>query len=114
MSTDEILIGLGLAIVLAVGSQLVAARLRIPGIVLLLPAGFIAGAITSDIHPSNLFGATFTPLVDFAVGLILFEAGLRLRLGEHRHLRNVVLRLISVGAAVTAVGVMLAAKLIFG
>src|SRR5262249_32179402 len=73
-----------------------------------------AGAITSDIHPSNLFGATFTPLVDLAVGLILFEAGLHLNFGEHRHLGKVVLRLISVGVAITAVGVMLAAKVIFG
>src|SRR5262245_2399579 len=115
MSTNEILLGLGLAIVLAVGSQLVAARLRIPGIVLLLPVGFIAGAITSDIHPDNLFGATFTPLVDLAVGLILFEAGLHLRVREDPlGLRGVVLRLISIGVVVTAVGVMLATKVIFG
>lgn len=115
MSTDEILLGLGLAIVLAVGSQLVAARLRIPGIVLLLPVGFIAGAITSDIRPDNLFGASFSSLVDLAVGLILFEAGLHLRVREDPlGLRGIVLRLISIGVVVTAVGVMLAAKVIFG
>jgi NhaP-type Na+/H+ or K+/H+ antiporter len=115
MSTDEILIGLGLAIVLAVGSQLVAARLRIPGIVLLLPVGFIAGAITSDIHPNNLFGGTFSTLVDFGVALILFEAGLRLRIPEQRlGTQGVIVRLITIGVAITGVGVMLAAKLIFG
>jgi NhaP-type Na+/H+ or K+/H+ antiporter len=115
MSTDEILLGLGLAIVLAVGSQLVAARLRIPGIVLLLPVGFIAGAITSDIRPDNLFGASFSSLVDLAVGLILFEAGLHLRVREDPlGLRGIVLRLISIGVVVTAVGVMLSAKVIFG
>ena len=113
MSTNDILLGLGLAIVLAVGAQLVAARFRLPGIVLLLPVGFAAGAATSDIDPNNLFGATFTPLVDFAVGLILFEAGLHLRLRKQR-LTGVVLRLISVGVAITGVGVMLAVKAIFG
>jgi NhaP-type Na+/H+ or K+/H+ antiporter len=115
MSTDAILTGLGLVIVLAIGCQLIAARFRLPAIVLLLPAGFIAGAITSDVHPSNLFGATFQPLVSLGVGLILFEAGLRLRLDELRGgVRSVVLRLISVGSAITLVGVALSVKLLFG
>ena len=39
MTTNEILLGLGLVLVLAVGSQLLARRLRIPAIVVLLPAG---------------------------------------------------------------------------
>ena len=58
---------------------------------ILLPAGFIAGILTNDVNPNDLFGATFQPLVSLGVGLILFEAGLRLRLtsfregcGEHR------------------------------
>ena len=84
LSTDEILTGLGLVIVLAIGCQLLAARLRIPAIVLLLPVGFVTGAITDDVNPTSLFGATFTPLVDLGVGLILFEAGLRLRFDELR------------------------------
>ena len=43
MTTNDILLGLGLVLVLAVSSQLLAWRLHIPAIVLLLPAGFIAG-----------------------------------------------------------------------
>jgi Sodium/hydrogen exchanger family len=82
MSTDDILLGLGLVIVLAIASRLVADRFRVPAIVLLLPVGFVAGVITDDVHPSDLFGSTFTPLVDLGVGLILFEAGLRLRFEE--------------------------------
>jgi NhaP-type Na+/H+ or K+/H+ antiporter len=115
MSTDDILLGLGLVIVLAVASQLVADRLRIPAIVLLLPVGFIAGSITSDVDPDNLFGATFPALVDLGVGLILFEAGLRLRFHElGGGVRVVVLRLVSIGMLVTLAGVALAAKVIFG
>jgi hypothetical protein len=38
MSTNDILTGLGLVIVLAIASRLVAERLRIPAIVLLLRA----------------------------------------------------------------------------
>jgi hypothetical protein len=35
MSTDDVLLGLGLVIVLAVGGQLLAGRLRLPAIVVL-------------------------------------------------------------------------------
>ena len=38
MTTNDILLGLGLVLVLAVSSQLLAWRLHIPAIVLLLPA----------------------------------------------------------------------------
>jgi len=48
MSTDDVLLGLGLVIVLAVGSQLLAGRLRPPAIVVLLPVGFLAGIATDD------------------------------------------------------------------
>src|SRR5512132_3548237 len=82
MSTDDLLLGLGLVIVLAFACRLIADRTRLPAIVLLLPVGFAAGAATSDVHPDVLFGNTFQPLVDLAVALILFEAGLRLRRQE--------------------------------
>jgi NhaP-type Na+/H+ or K+/H+ antiporter len=115
LSTNQLLLGLGLVIVLALGCELVATRTRLPAIVLLLPVGFIAGAITDDVHPSVLFGATFQPIVSLAVGLILFEAGLRLRFDElRRGVRTVVIRLISVGMLATAGGVTLAVKLLFG
>jgi hypothetical protein len=42
LSTDEVLLGLGLVVVLAIGSQLVARLARLPAIVVLLPVGFVA------------------------------------------------------------------------
>src|SRR6266496_3665600 len=57
LSTNEILFGLGLVLLLAVGSQLVARRLGLPAIVVLLPAGFLAGVATGDVHPDALLGA---------------------------------------------------------
>jgi NhaP-type Na+/H+ or K+/H+ antiporter len=74
MSTDAILFGLGLVLVLAVGSQLLARRLSLPAIVILLPAGFVAGIATDDVHPEKLLGALYEPFVSLAVGVILFEA----------------------------------------
>ena len=115
LSTDQILKGLGLVIVLALASRLVSSRVRLPAIVLLLPVGFAAGAATDGVHPDALFGNAFQPLVSLGVGLILFEAGLRLRLDELRGgTRGVVQRLVVAGPVVTAVGVTLAVKLLFG
>ncbi|MEU6658659.1 cation:proton antiporter [Streptomyces sp. NPDC046821] len=78
MTTDEILFGVGLTFVLAVGSQIVASRMRVPALIILLPAGFVAGALTDDIHPDKLLGPAFQPLVSLAVALILYESGLGL------------------------------------
>jgi NhaP-type Na+/H+ or K+/H+ antiporter len=39
MSTDDVLLGLGLVIALAVGSQLLAGRLRLPAILVIALAG---------------------------------------------------------------------------
>ena len=115
LSTDQTLKGLGLVIVLALACRLVSGRMRLPAIVLLLPVGFVAGAATDDVHPDALLGNAFQPLVSLGVGLILFEAGLRLRLDEVRgRARRVVERLVVVGPLVTAVGVALAVKLLFG
>jgi NhaP-type Na+/H+ or K+/H+ antiporter len=115
LSTNAILTGLGLVIVLAIACRLVAERFRIPVIVLLLPVGFLAGAATEDVHPEALFGGAFQPLVSLGVGLILFEAGLRLSFDElGAGVRGVVLRLISIGTLLTLISVAVATKLIFG
>ena len=53
MTTNQLLIGLGLTVVLAVGSQVLASRLRIPALIVLLPVGFAAGALTSDVNPGS-------------------------------------------------------------
>ena len=71
---------MGLTLVLAVGSQVLASRLRIPAIIVLLPVGFVAGALTDDINPNRLLGPAFSPLVSLAVAVILYDAGLGLNL----------------------------------
>jgi NhaP-type Na+/H+ or K+/H+ antiporter len=42
LTTNQILTGVGLILALAVGSQVLASRPRIPAIIVLLPAGFVA------------------------------------------------------------------------
>ena len=102
MSTDQILAGVGLILVLAVGSQVLASRLRIPALIILLPAGFIAGALTTDVNPQRLLGPAFQPLVSLAVAVILYDSGLALEWGKvHGRARRVVPRLVIWGVPIT-------------
>jgi hypothetical protein len=78
MSTDDVLLGLGLVTVLAVGSQLLAGRVRLPAIVVLLPVGFLAGIATDDVHPDALL---LTANNDFNA---LAAVALRTELGHGR------------------------------
>jgi NhaP-type Na+/H+ or K+/H+ antiporter len=114
LSTNQILLGLGLTVVLAVGAQILAARLRVPALILLLVFGFAAGAITHIVHPDQILGPAFQPLVSLAVGLILYDAGLGLKLRDLTgHRRRVVRRLIVVGVPVTFACAALATGLFF-
>jgi NhaP-type Na+/H+ or K+/H+ antiporter len=102
MTTDQVLAGVGLILVLAVGSQVLASRLHIPALIILLPAGFTAGALTTDVNPERLLGPSFEPLVSLLVAVILYDAGLDLDLRKLRgHTRRIVTRLIVVGVPVT-------------
>ena len=109
ISTNQVLIGIGLIVLIAVGSQVIASRLAIPALIVLLPAGFLAGAFTTDVDPVRLLGPSFQPLVTLAVSVILYDAGLGLNLSKLApHDRSVVTRLIIFGVtiswAVAAIG----------
>ena len=115
MTADQVLLGVGLILVLAVGSQVLASRLKIPALIILLPAGFTAGALTTDVNPQRLLGAAFQPLVSLAVAVILYDAGMSLDLRKLRgHTRHVVDRLILMGVPVTFVFCAVFAGLLLG
>jgi NhaP-type Na+/H+ or K+/H+ antiporter len=115
MSTNQILFGLGLVLVLAVSSQLLARLLTVPALVVLLPAGFIAGIATDDVHPDALLGSLYQPFVSIAVGVILFEAGLRLSFTEMvPRVRKVVVRLVTGGVLLTWLAAAATVSLLFG
>ncbi|ADB49192.1 cation:proton antiporter [Conexibacter woesei] len=99
---DDELVGLALVVVLAVGAQLLAARLVIPAIVPLLAVGVLAGDVTGLIDPEALLGPALTDAISIAVGIILFEGALGLRREElSGPVRGVVLRLVAAGALIT-------------
>lgn len=105
-----------MAAVLALGiaAQWLAWRLKVPAIVFLLFLGFAMGYIVGP--PENYLGdneqgrAILFGMVSLAVGAILFEGGLSLRFQEIRDHSGVVIRLVSLGLAVTAVLTTLAAR----
>src|SRR6516225_6480438 len=102
MTTDQILFGVGLILVLAVGSQVLASQLRIPALIILLPAGFTVGALTTDVNPDHLLGSAFQPLVSLAVAVILYDSGLALEWGKVQgRARRVVPRLVVWGVPIT-------------
>jgi len=118
----EPLYALTLIIVLGVGAQWVAWRLRVPSILLLLLAGIAIGPVSSLLAPQGkplldpdaLFGEILMPFVSLAVGLILYEGGLTLDLREIRNVRRVVTALVTIGAAVTWILATLLAHALLG
>jgi len=102
MTENEIFWGFATIIILGVGAQWVAKRLNIPPLLLLLPAGLIAGDVLGLVQPEELLGDMLFPAVTAMVGLLLFQAGLSLRVSElPREARRPVVRLVIVGGTVT-------------
>lgn len=113
MSADEATIGLATIVVFGVGCQWIARRIGIPSLLLLLPAGLLAGDVLGLVKPEELFGDLLSPLVTLLVGLLLFQAATQLHLRELPHdATTAVIRLTSIGLGVTLVGAV-AATLVF-
>lgn len=105
---------IGLSLVLGMISQIVARRLRVPGIVVLLAAGVLAGPeVTGLLRPAAL-GHGLADLVGFAVAIILFEGAVALDLPALWRHGLAIRRLVTIGVTVTALLTTLAAHWILG
>ncbi|MCT9011565.1 cation:proton antiporter domain-containing protein [Streptomyces rhizosphaerihabitans] len=106
MTGEDILLGIALTVALATGSQILANKLRVPALIILLPVGFTAGALTDVIHPARLVGPDFPALVSLSVAVILYDAGLGLNLRNLTgRTRGTVVRLLIIGILVTFLAV---------
>ncbi|MER7735932.1 cation:proton antiporter [Streptomyces erythrochromogenes] len=115
MTEDQILLGIALTVALAGFCQILAGKLRVPALLLLLPAGFVAGSLTDVIHPNNLVGPEFSALVSLSVAVILYDAGLGLDLRQlSGRTRGIVGRLLVAGVLVTFLAVAAVAPALFG
>jgi NhaP-type Na+/H+ or K+/H+ antiporter len=99
--SEQVMINLASLIILGIGAQWLAWRLKFPSILFLLILGFVAGPITGFLQPDDLMGDMLLPFVSLAVAIILFEGGLTLNLKELREIGGVVVGLITVGMMVT-------------
>ncbi|MBL8815018.1 MAG: sodium:proton antiporter [Planctomyces sp.] len=96
-------------VVLGVGGQWLAWRMRVPAILLLLAIGCLAGSVSGFINPDRLLGDLLQPLVSLSVGLILFEGGLNLRLQELKGTWRSLLGLLTIGVIITWLGATMSA-----
>jgi len=110
----EVGIAISLVLLVATLCQWLAWRVRLPAILFLLIAGFVAGPIGGWLDPDMLFGDLLMPMVSLSVAIILFEGSLTLNLAEIRDVGKVVQRMITVGAVVTWVIVAIATHTIVG
>ena len=113
---ESVLMNPALTVALAVSAGMVAhvaaRHLQIPSIVLLLLTGALLGPeVLGVVHPESLGRALFD-IVGMAVAVVLFEGGLSLSLKRIREEVVILRRLITVGAALTAVVTTLAARLL--
>ncbi len=90
---------LGTVLALGAFAQWIAWKLGLPSILMLLGFGVLAGLFFTpdDFIPGDLL----FPAVSLAVGIILFEGGLSLRLKEFREAGRPVIRLCTIGVLVT-------------
>jgi NhaP-type Na+/H+ or K+/H+ antiporter len=111
---ENIAVKLAFVATAGIAAQWLAWRLRLPAIVLLLAAGFIAGPITGFLIPSQDFGDIYQPAIGLAVAIILFEGGLTLNFREIRETSKAVRRIVILGGPLTWTGSALAAHYIGG
>ncbi|MDJ0519118.1 MAG: cation:proton antiporter [Trichodesmium sp. MO_231.B1] len=93
-----------LTVASGIGSQVVAAYLKVPAIVFLLLFGILVGKDGLGlVHPS-LLGSGLEVVVSLFVALILFEGGLNLELRELGTVSGSIRNLVTIGTLVTLIG----------
>lgn len=87
---------------LGIGAQWIAWRIRTPAILLLLLFGLAAGPFSGFLKPDEVFGQDLLlQIVQFSVGIILFEGGMTLRFSEVKKVGGTVLSLVTLGMLIT-------------
>ena len=112
--SEHFLLSLSSIIILGIGAQWLAWRLKLPSILLLLIFGFIAGPLTGFLNPNILIGDILLPIVSIAVAIILFEGGLSLKVKELPKIGGALIFLLTIGVTITGVIAAIAAYTIIG
>ncbi|RMD87918.1 MAG: sodium:proton antiporter [Alphaproteobacteria bacterium] len=99
-ASDPTLI-LTLLLAAGIGAQLISDHFKLPAILPLLLIGFLVGPVFGIFDPDRLFGDLLFPGVSLGVAVILFEGALTLRFADLAGAERVVLRLVTLGVAVS-------------
>lgn len=104
MGEQAVTIGLAALVVLGVTAQWIGRQLGFASLLLLLPAGMLAGS-TGLVEPDQLLGELLFPATTLLVAVLLFQSGLKLRLDTlPQGAGSPIRRLVTVGAAITFAG----------
>lgn len=111
---EEVVIVVASVLAGGVIAQWLGWRLGVPAIVFLLAGGLIAGPVTGALDPDHTFGELLFPSISLAVAVILFEGALGLGWRGVRAGGRTVWMLLTVGAAITLAGTVIAAHFVLG
>jgi len=103
-------------IALGVASQVIADRLQVPSVLFLVIAGILVGPEVLGVVTLETFGGaeTLSSIVGLSVAIIVFEGAFHLKLPKLREAPGAVLRLTTVGAAISLVGTALSVRYLLG
>lgn len=111
---DSLLFDLMLVILIGMLSQWIAWKYRMPAIVVMSIAGLLVGPIFDLINPKESMGDLFSPIITFAVAIILFEGSLNLDVREIKGFSKPVGRIVTFGAFIAWIAGSLAAHFLAG
>ncbi|MDW0108566.1 cation:proton antiporter [Sporosarcina aquimarina] len=103
-----------LVVLIGILSQWVAWRYRLPAIVVMAIAGLLVGPVFGFINPKESMGDLFSPIISFAVAIILFEGSLNLDFREIKGFSKPLTRIVTFGAFIAWIAGSLAAHYLAG
>jgi len=76
LSPQQLMLAAVLVVGLATLCAALAPKLKVPALLLLLPAGFLLGLFAPQFRMDQVLGGAFPVIVDLMVAVILFQGGL--------------------------------------
>ncbi|CCH67173.1 TrkA-N:Sodium/hydrogen exchanger [Richelia intracellularis HH01] len=105
----EITLQMVLTVIAGISAQVLAAYLRVPSILFLLPFGILLGPDGIDLLHPHVLGTGLEVIVSLATAIILFEGGLNLNLREIGRVSVSLQLLVTLGTMITLLGGSMAA-----